>query len=256
MIAASPLIMILTHYLVVIPHEYSHSFMAWFTGIKPGPWNIDWGGTSAWNLFLLAKIDENVDYTQAITNGRHWQVALTAFAGPGIGNLVPYLITRLLIKRRFIAVRPWLSFVLFWYLLFGVANLWDYVPTRVFADDGDVTHFLLGWPISRWWVYAVGGYLVLWVIVDFYRSVTPFSLKVFGFEPVTVARAFVLISATLWLFGYFAVPALLENDPVSLFMGRTSLLMIPGVLLATWRRNVLAELPGPALLPVRQPAPD
>lgn len=41
MIAASPLIMILTHYLAVIPHEYSHSFMAWFTGIKPEPWNID-----------------------------------------------------------------------------------------------------------------------------------------------------------------------------------------------------------------------
>jgi hypothetical protein len=53
----------------------------------------------------------------------------------------------------------------------------------------------------------------------------------------------VLFAATATLFGYFAIPALEETDPVSLFMGRTSLLLIPVVLVATSRRAVLDELP-------------
>lgn len=247
-VAAIPLVMWLTHYLAVIPHEFSHSITAWILGIKPEPGNISWGGSSLWNVTLLDNIDENVDYSAALVAGQHWQVAVVAVAGPGLGNAVPYLISRMLIKRSFFATRPIASFVLFWYLFFGMANLWDYVPTRTFAGDGDVTHFVEGSGMSRWWIYAVVGYGVLWAIVDFYRVVMPYELGVLGFERVAAARACFLVAATLVLFGYYAIPPLGEPDPVSLFMGRTSLLMIPGVLIACWRRNVLADLPGPRLL--------
>ncbi|WP_207835988.1 hypothetical protein [Williamsia soli] len=242
MFAAMPVIMIVTHYLTVIPHEYSHSFMAWIVGIKSNPLLIDWGGTGAWNLFLLAHIDENVDYTQALAAGDHWQVALAAFAGPGIGNGLGYVVARLMIKRRPIVSRPWVALWLFWYLFFCVANLYDYVPLRVFADDGDVTHFVLGWQIDRWWIYTIVGYLVLWIVVDFYRSVLPSSLQAIGFESFTLARAAMLVAVTLWLFGYFALPALMEEDSVSLFMGRTSLALIPVVVVAAWNRSVVRPL--------------
>jgi hypothetical protein len=43
------------------PHEYGHSFMAWITGIKSDPWNIEWGDGSVGDILLLRGIDENVD---------------------------------------------------------------------------------------------------------------------------------------------------------------------------------------------------
>src|SRR5919112_441433 len=86
LLAATPVMVLLAHYAAVIPHEFAHSIMAWILGIKDQPGNIDWGGTSLLNVLLLANIDENVDYTPALEAGKHWQVALTAFAGPGIAS--------------------------------------------------------------------------------------------------------------------------------------------------------------------------
>ncbi len=44
---------------------------------------------------------------------------------------------------------------------------------------------------------ASSGYVVIWTVVDLYRTVMPFSLRTFGFAAVRPARAVVLISATL-----------------------------------------------------------
>lgn len=152
----------LTHHLAVIPHEFSNSIKIWFLEIGTEPGDISWGGNSLWNVTLLANIDENVDYSAALVAGQHWQVAAVAVAGPGLGNAVSYLISRLLIKRPFFGARQVAPFVLFWYLFFDITNLWDYVPTRTVAGDEDVTHFIEGSGLSRWWVYeAVGAYLVL-----------------------------------------------------------------------------------------------
>lgn len=119
----------------------------------------------------------------------------------------------------------------------NLANLYDYVPIRAFAADGDVAHFRWGSGASPWLVFAVAGYLVLWAVVDFYRNVLPYSLGVVGFAS-RAARAAVLVVATALLFGYFAVPGLLEPDPVSLFIARTSLLIIPAVVGINWPRVV------------------
>ncbi len=53
-----------------------------------------------------------------------------------------------------------------------------------------------------------------------------------------VGRALVLVTVTLILFGYFAGPGLMKDDDVTQFISRTSLLLIPVVLLASWRRVV------------------
>jgi hypothetical protein len=119
----------------------------------------------------------------------------------------------------------------------NLANLYDYVPIRAFAADGDVAHFRWGSGASPWLVYAVAGYLVLWAIVDFYRKVLPGALGVVGFA-APAARAAVLVVATAVLFGYFAIPGLLEPDPVSQFIARTSLLIVPAMVAANWRRVV------------------
>lgn len=246
LIASTPVFFWLTHYVAVLLHEFSHSFTAWFLGVKTDPFDIDWGGTGWWNLSMLAHVDENVSYQDALAAGLDTRVAIVAAAGPVLGNLVPYLVTRWVIVRERLSTRPVLTWLLFWYLVNGVANLYDYVPTRVFADDGDVTHFVLGSGVSRWAVFVTGSYLVLWAVVDLYRRVMPYSLGVAGLGPFRPARAGVVVFATVVLFGYFAVPALLESDPVSLFMGRVSLMAIPVVVVAAWRRNVLDPLRPPA----------
>jgi hypothetical protein len=48
----------------------------------------------------------------------------------------------------------------------------------------------------------------------------------------------VALTATLLLFGYFAGPGLMKDDDLTQFISRTSLLLIPVVLLVNWRRVV------------------
>jgi hypothetical protein len=66
LLAATPLVLLLTHYAAVLPHEFSHSVVAWVVGIKDQPGNVDWGGTSLLNVLGLVDIYENVDYRAAL----------------------------------------------------------------------------------------------------------------------------------------------------------------------------------------------
>jgi hypothetical protein len=84
LIILTPIFILLSHYLAVYPHEFSHSFMAWLLGYKNNPLAIDFGGTSWPNIFLLIHIDENVDYKTIFAAGHGAYVALIAFAGPGL----------------------------------------------------------------------------------------------------------------------------------------------------------------------------
>ncbi len=88
---------------------------------------------------------------------------------------------------------------------------------------------------SPWWIYVIVGALVLCVIVDFYRRVLPQSLDASRIEEAP-ARAIVLAIVTALLFAYSATPGLAQSDNVSLFIGRTSLLLAPVVMLINWRR--------------------
>jgi hypothetical protein len=242
LIGLTPLILLLTHYAAVLPHEFAHSIVAWILGLKESPFNIDWGGDSLLNLLLLINIDENVDYSAALAAGKDWQVALVAFAGPGLANGSIYLLCRRFVLAPGTVSRPKVAYVLFWFLFMNLANLYDYVPIRVFAADGDVHHFILGTGISPWAVYVVGGYLVLWAIVDFYRKVLPAILQV-CVGSIHYARAVVLVVATSLLFGYFAIPGFEEADDISLFMARTSVMAIPVVILMLWRRIIFTSPP-------------
>ena len=240
LLAATPILLLLTHYAAVLPHEFAHSTVAWLVGIKSVPGDIYWGPGSVVNILLLVDIDENVDYSAALDAGRNWQVALVAFAGPILVNGGLYVVSRLLLRTSYCAARPNFTYVLFWFYLMNAANLFCYIPLRVFPEDGDVYNFLRGTGMSPLWVYVVGGYVVLWVMFDMYRVVLPDVLRICGFIS-HVERAVVLVVATAVIFGYFAIPGLLEDNNNSVLMGRTSLMAIPVILLLTWRRIVLTD---------------
>ena len=91
-----------------------------------------------------------------------------------------------------------------------LANVYDYVPIRVAASDGDVGQWVRATHMSPWLIYVVVGYLVLWAMIDFYRTVLPESLDTSRIES-PVGRAAVLVVATVVMFTYFAFPGLLED---------------------------------------------
>jgi hypothetical protein len=88
LLVTTPVFILIAHYMAVLPHESGHSFMAWATGIKANPWNIEWGDGSVGDILLLRGIDENVDYQTALTNGHNAAIAATVMAGPGMNALM------------------------------------------------------------------------------------------------------------------------------------------------------------------------
>jgi hypothetical protein len=240
MLASTPLLLLLTHYVAVLPHEFTHSILAWALGIKENPWLIDWGGDSVVNILLLWHINENVDYQSALDAGKTLTVAVVALSGPLLANGGMYLIFRRISTTAWVRARPFASWIVFWLIVVNLGNLWCYIPVRAFAADGDFRHFIWATGASPWLLYVIVGYLVLWGLVDFYRHVLPTSLDACGLL-ATWARASVLVVSTCVIFAYFAIPGFLEADAVSLFIAGTSVMVIPPVLLATWRR--VTQLP-------------
>ena len=91
--------------------------------------------------------------------------------------------------------------------------------------------------MSPWLIYVVVGYLVLWAMIDLYRTVLPETLDSTRIDS-PAGRAIVLVAATVVMFTYFAFPGLLEDGLLSVFIARTSLLLIPVIILVNWRRIV------------------
>lgn len=233
LILVTPIFMLLAHYLAVFPHEYAHSFMAWFLGYKQDPLAIDYGGTSWLNLFLLFHIDEHVNYDLIISQGHLYHMALVAFAGPGIANGLLYLISLYLLARRKVQQNPLLFYFIFWFNFMNLANFYDYVPIRTFSTHGDIAHITAGLGISPWSVYIIAGYLVAFVIWHFFtrtliRGFIHLKLQ------TTLSRASLMIVCALPLFGYFGMAGFIDYGEISHFLSATSFILIPGVIVASW----------------------
>jgi hypothetical protein len=130
-----------------------------------------------------------------------------------------------------------MAYLAFWFLFMQLANVYDYVLIRVAASDGDVGQWVRATHMSPWFVYVVVGYLVLWAMIDLYRTVLPETLHSSRITS-PAGRAIVLIAATVVMFAYFALPGLREHGLLSVFVARTSVLLIPVVILVNWRRIV------------------
>jgi hypothetical protein len=234
--AATPPTILAAHYLAVLPHEFMHSFVAWATGIKSNPFVIHWGDTSPGNVLLLYYIDEKVDYKAAYAAGKTASVAATAIAGPAT-NVVLYLVIRFMVPLWRTSTRPYVTYLAFWFLFMQLANVYDYVPIRVAASDGDVGQWVRATHMSPWLIYVVVGYLVLWAMIDLYRTVLPESLDSSRIV-LPAGRAIVLVLATVVMFTYFAYPGIREDGLLSNFIARTSMLLIPVIIVVNWRRIV------------------
>jgi len=233
LILLTPIFILITHYLVVFAHEYAHSFTAWMLGFMPNPLMIDYGGTSWLNLLLLANIDENVNYPIIFSQGHNLSAALIAFAGPGLGVGILYILSLILLKNKSITRSTMLYYFLFWFNFMAVATFYTYVPIRTFSPRGDIANIVHGTQISPWYIYIILGYLVFYILWHFFAQTLISAYSHLNLT-TTSARASLLIINVLLMFGYFGLFGFMSTDPISRFLSGTSLAVIPIIIIACW----------------------
>ncbi len=233
LILATPVFVLLAHYLAVFPHEYAHSFMAWFLGYKQNPLAIDYGGTSWLNLFLLFHIDESVNYNFIVSQGHPYYMALIGFAGPGIANGLLYLTSLFLLAKKRIQQSPLVFYFIFWFNFMNLANFYDYVPIRTFSTHGDIAHITAGLGISPWLIYIIFGYPIAFIIWHFFTQ-TLMQAFIHLKLKTTLLKASLMVACVLLLFGYFGIAGFVDYGEISHFLSATSLILIPGAIVACW----------------------
>ncbi|MCJ2058404.1 hypothetical protein MKL09_17830 [Methylobacterium sp. J-048] len=227
-------ILVIAHHAAVLPHEYGHSVAAWLLGLKATPGSLRWGPPTLVNALTLHGIGENVDYARSFAAGRGAAVALVAATGPLFVNGGAYLSARAVLPQALPRL-PWLGgLFLYWFLFMNLANVFDYVPIRTFAQ-GDIGHFCQGLDIPSWVVCAVLTPLVLAALLDLYRTVLPSLYRMLDLP--LFARFATHILTTSLMFGYFGLAGLHTSDTNSAHLSLLSLACLPVVLVIGWPRR-------------------
>jgi len=68
------------HFCTFFPHEYAHSFMAWFLGWKANPLALDYAHPTAVVLLLQLGINQNVNEGPIFASGHGVEAAIIAAA--------------------------------------------------------------------------------------------------------------------------------------------------------------------------------
>ncbi len=167
---------LLLHLLVLLVHEFSHSFLACFLGAKQDPWDIVYGN------WIGAHWDENVDYSVLFAAGKGPAAAAIAFAGP-LSNIVLFFVTAGLMSASTVKKHRWAYHCVFWTCIITFVMVFEYVFTRSFlkADDfGNINH---GLGISPWPIFIAGTllgipglyYLLAYKLPEYYSIVAPYK---------------------------------------------------------------------------------
>jgi membrane-associated phospholipid phosphatase len=120
LLAATPLVLLVTYYVSFMTHEYGHSLAALILDIKSGPWPIHWGSNSIGNILFLDEVDEHVDYDTAMASGKNLAVAVVAVSGIAVNALL-YLVFRFAAPLWRTSTRRLVAYSTFWLLCMEVA---------------------------------------------------------------------------------------------------------------------------------------
>ena len=131
------------------------------------------------NILFLDEVDEHVDYDAAMASGKNLAVAVVALSGIAVNALL-YLVFRFAAPWWRTITRRLVAYSTCWLLCMEVGNFFCYVPIRVASPSGDMHNWTVGSHQSWWWLYVIIGYLTLWAMIDFYRTVMPTSLDASG----------------------------------------------------------------------------
>lgn len=225
--------MLLANYLAIFAHEYAHSITAWLLGYKDHPLAIQYGGKSVLNLLLLFNINENVDYDLIMSAGHMRDLAWIAMAGLILANGGLYYLSLRLMRFRFVQRFHLLFYFLFWFNFMNFAQIFAYVPVRVFSADGDIANIVQGLNISPWWALLVLGYAISYIIWHFF---TRTLIRAYDVLNITSSffKAILMMLCAIPLFGYFGIAGFIDNGEIAHFLSAASLFILPGIIAACW----------------------
>lgn len=194
-------ILLLTHAIAYLTHEYSHSFTAWLLGGMPNPLALDYGRLTPANIVLLSGVDDNVPYDRILSDGHRIAVAIIALAGPYVGNALFYLGLCVVVRRLRGGGVVTVSFV-YWLMLMCAGNVWSYVPIRAITTHADIAIAANGLHIGVWTLFPFLLVPSLILVGHFFLRICPSLVPaIAGDRPARMALVIALTSA--WFFIFF-----------------------------------------------------
>ena len=195
-------LVLFTHAIAFLLHEYSHSFLAWILGFKSNPLALNYGQPTFKNILLLSDVDENVNYQQIIAGGNAFWGGIIALAGAGVGNGLLYFLCYWLTGLDAIRSSRMAVMFLYWLSLMGAANLLSYAPLRVVTTHGDMAIAAQCFGISTWLLLPFVTAGTFYVMYHFFFKMFPKVYQKIASNSVN-NLLFMIAATSYWYFGFF-----------------------------------------------------
>lgn len=223
---------LLAHHVMTFLHEWTHSFIAYLTGYKNAPFDIQYPT----NWITLWGIDEAVPYDQIVGESRYGLAAIIAIA-PMISGGIFFIIGLCLLSFPYIQRKSWCFSFIYWWTLMEIAEIYSYIPVRTFAPRDDIFIFLQTTKFSPWVVLIPGTLFAGWGLQRMIRVEGANVCEFFYLEGKVHRFMFLLITLLVcfWYYGGFAFIFVYPGVVYNIFSW-ISLILIPFCLVA-WRKK-------------------
>jgi len=224
---------VLSRYGALLPHEWTHSTVAWLLGVFPnaGPLDIHYGDWRMVNIDALEfpNLSETAFYAGLLAAGRNLQAAVISTAGPMM-NVFLTAACLVLIRGRWLENKRYPATFVFWFFIFNMGNIWSYIPLRTFRTTADFGFFSAATGISPWAILIVCTPVVAILVAYFFLIVIPRYRQLAGITgrratAAVIAGAlailavyFTIAPAHLWLLD-FSDPRTIIAIPMLLYLG-------------------------------------
>ncbi|HEY0198012.1 MAG TPA: hypothetical protein VGC19_05650 [Rhodanobacter sp.] len=172
-IVISFVLLLITHAIAYLTHEYSHSLMAWCLGWMNDPFGIDYGHATLYNVIFLDDVGDNVNYPPIFASGHGMDAAIIALSGPFLGNGLLYFIVYGLTRHTAIRTTRLGTSFAYWLSLMCAANVWGYVPLRAITTHADIAFAAQGFGLSTWVLLPFVGIPSLFIVYHFFFKMFP-----------------------------------------------------------------------------------
>lgn len=218
-------LLVITHNLSTLLHEWTHGTLAYFFGYKDNPFDIAYG-KFYWSRLEFADIDENVPYQTIFSEGKGYAAGWIAFSPQILAILLILLGFKLLHSGR-VQEKKWHFAFWYWFTLMNLGQIWDYIPIRVFSPTADMANFEAGFNISPWVVFIIGTLVVGVGIWRFFFVETALAYQYLGIKRKWIQRVYLFVALFLLFCIPFGASGFTQPFPIAHFFSWVSLALIP-----------------------------
>ena len=212
------------YYVAILLHEWGHGVVAWILEYKDSPFDVDYGG------WLLLHVDEDVPYDSMMKAHQGVEAAFIAIAGL-IVSLFLYMISWISLSR--IKHGFALYSLFYWFSIWNMVAIFQYLAIQTFSVQGDVGRFTHGLNISPWWVFIPGTSFVFFALYRFYGHFVPKAYVRLSIQSQWVKRLFLLLSLVimfLLIYSHGYNPLSDQGMPlIGKFLAGFSIALVPGI---------------------------